>query len=338
LTTYFGANATGIGSVISTSSSSSTLAAITSAPSKYISPAWYAAGFTGKITSYQPYSESNYNGGSISVVRRMSNGLALNGAYTYSKTMDDATAATFSTILTPRRQQNSQCIACDYSRSALDRTNRISLAVVYDLPYFKHSNYLLKNVVGNWEIAPIYIYESPEYATVLSGTDANENGDALDRTIINPNGVRGTATGVNPVYSSTLASACTPPATTCNGNLVGYVAKNPNAYYIQAGAGTLPNDERNTLPLLPIDNVDVSAVKRISFTERYSFEFHVEAFNVLNHGQYVTGTLDNVNLTQTNALSNAFLTASSPSTIFDHPEKVFNSNARTLQLAAKFIF
>jgi hypothetical protein len=338
LTTYYGANATGIGSVISTSGSASTLAAITSAPDKYIIPAWYAAGFTGKITSYQPYSESNYNGGSISAVRRMNNGLALNAAYTYSKTMDDATASTFSTILTPRRQQDSRCIACDYSRSALDRTNRVSLAVVYDVPYFKHSNFLLRNIAGNWEIAPIYIYESPEYATVLSGTDANENGDSIDRTIINPNGVRGTASKVNPVYSSTLASACTAPATTCNGNLVGYVAVNPNAYFIQAGAGTLPNDERNTLPGRPIDNIDVSALKRISFTERYSFEFHVEAFNVLNHPQYVAGTLDNVNTTQTNADSNAFLLASSPSNIFNHPEKLFDNNARSLQLAAKLIF
>jgi hypothetical protein len=335
LTTYFGANATGIGSTISTTSNANTLAGVLT--NSNIIAAWSAQDFTGKITSYQPYSESNYNGGSISVVRRMKEGLAINGAYTYSKTMDDATASTFSTILTPRRQQNSQCIACDYSRSALDRTNRISLAFVYDLPYFKHSNFLLKNIAGNWEIAPIYIYESPEYATVLSGTDANENGDSIDRAIINPNGVRGTASKVNPVYSSNLAAACG-TATTCNGNLVGYVAVNPNAYYIQAGAGTLPNDERNTLPGRPIDNIDVSAVKRISFTERYSFEFHAEAFNVLNHPQYVAGTLDNVSLTQTNADSNAFLLASSPTTIFNHPEKLFASNARTMQLSAKFIF
>jgi hypothetical protein len=343
LTTYFGANTTGItaGGYISTPATANNLANIVSG--SFIVPAWLSAGFTTKVTSYQPYSSSNYNGVSLNVVRRMSHGLSLNGAYTYSKTMDDATASTFSTILTPRRQQNSQCIACDYSRSALDRRNRLSLAVVYDLPYFKHSNFLMKNVVGNWEISPIYIYESPEYATVLSGTDANENGDALDRTIINPNGVRGTGTGVSPVYSSALASSCpagSPVSSTgvvqCNNDLVGYVAKNPNAYFIQAGAGTLPNDERNTLPLRPIDNIDVSAVKRISITERYSFEFQAQAFNVLNHPQYVPGTLDNVSLTQTNADSSAILTASNLS--FNQPQTLFLNNARTMQLAAKFFF
>ncbi len=334
LTTYFGAGANGIGSTISTGATANNLAAILN--NSIILAPWSAAGFTGKVTSYQPYSSSNYNAGSLSLIRRFDNGLSLNAAYTYSKTMDDATASTFSTILTPRRQQDSQCIACDYSRSALDRTQRFSLSVVYDLPYFKHSNFIKKNVIGNWEIAPIYIYESPEYATVLSGDDANENGDGLDRTIINPNGVPGTATGVNPVYSSTLASKCTAPATTCNANLVGYVAKNPNAYYIQAGAGTLPNSARNTLPIRPIDNVDVTALKRINFTERYAFEFQAQAFNVLNHPQYIPGSLDNVDLNQTNTLSSAYLTASS--SFFNKLPQLFNNNARAMQLVAKFTF
>ncbi len=97
-------------------------------------------------------------------------------------------------LLTPRRQQNSQCIACDYSRSALDRTNRITLEALWDLPYFKHSDsFLMRNVVGNWTITPIYTYESPEYATVLSGVNSNLNGDsgtAIDRPSSTPTASR----------------------------------------------------------------------------------------------------------------------------------------------------
>ena len=47
--------------------------------------------------------------------------------------MDDATAEVFATTLTPRRPQNSQNVNADYSRSALDRTHRLSLEVVYDV-------------------------------------------------------------------------------------------------------------------------------------------------------------------------------------------------------------
>ena len=307
-----------------------------------IVPTWLNAGFTGKITSYQPYSQSNYNGFVANLTRRFQQGLQMNLSYTWSKTMDDATAEVFATVLTPRRQQNSQCISCDYSRSALDRTNRLTLESVWDVPYFKHSDsFVMRNLVGNWVVAPIYTYESPEYATVLSGVNSNLNGDtgaAIDRPIINPNGVRGTGSGVNPVYNPALSANCgagSPSTAQCNGNLVGYTAINPNAYYIQAGNGTLPNAARNTLPIRPIDNVDLSIIKKITVHEHYSFQFGAGAFNLFNHAQYIPGTVDNVNATSYTASYN-FQTVGNA--FFNRPDKEFTNNARTMQLNAKFTF
>ena len=290
-----------------------------------IVPAWFAAGFTSNVTSYQPYSESNYNALVANVTRRFQKGLQMNLSYTWSKTMDDATDETFATVLTPRRQQDHQCIACDYSRSALDRTNRISLEALYDVQAYKHSNnFLMRNLVGNWLIAPIYTYESPEYATVLSGDNANLNGDtaaAIDRTIINKNGVPGTGSGVT--------------AITSGANIIGYTATNPNAYYIQAGQGTLPNSERNTLPIRPIDNMDLSLYKRLTVFERYSLEVGIQAFNILNHPQYQPGTVDNVNGPSYTSSYN-FQTVTNA--FFNHPEKEFLNNARTMQLSGKIVF
>src|SRR6185312_10536404 len=147
-------------------SGATTLAAIQALSN--IVPAWHfpsdgLGGFTSKITSYQPFSQSNYNALVVNLTRRFEKGLQMNLSYTWSKTMDDATAEVFSTVLTPRRPQNSQDVAADYSRSALDRTHRLTIAAVYDLPYLKHSSWLLKNIVGNWEGSPIYTYESPAY-------------------------------------------------------------------------------------------------------------------------------------------------------------------------------
>jgi hypothetical protein len=306
-------------------------------------PAWGNAGFTSTITSYQPFSQSNYNALSASLVRRFQHGFLLNAAYTWSKTMDDATAEVFSTVLTPRRPQDSQNLAADYSRSALDRTHRLTIAAVYDLPYFKQSNWLMKNIVGNWEASPIYTYESPEYATALSGVNSNQNGDSstIDRPIINPNGVKGTGSGVSGVYSTTIACPIPDGATvapaTCPTNLVGYVANNPNAYYIAAGAGTLPNAGRNTLPIRPIDNIDLALVKRINITERMGFEFQAQAFNVLNHAQYLPGSLNGVQTDLTaSTLSTSFQTVGNPA--FNQPEKIFKANARGMLLAGKLTF
>jgi hypothetical protein len=323
-------------SLIATDVNASNLSKITALSN--ILPQYKAAGFTNKITSYQPFSGSSYNGLQTNLTRRFQNGFLLNASYTWSKTMDDATAEVFSTVLTPRRPQDSQNVSGDYGRSALDRTHRLTVAAVYDLPYFKHSSWLKKNIIGNWEFSPIYTYESPEYATALSGVNSNLNGDspAIDRPIINPNGKKGTGSGVTPVYSITQAGNCGAGVPTCNGNLVGYTAINPNAYYIQAGVGTLPTASRNTLPIRPIDNFDLSASKRINITERLAVEFQAQAFNVLNHPQYTAGKIDTIDLTSTQATSTQFQTVSNPA--FNHPELLFNPNARQMQLAAKLSF
>jgi len=220
----------------------------------------------------------------------------------------------------------------------------------------------MRNVVGNWKIAPIYTYESPEYATALSGANSNLNGDsgsAIDRPLINPNGVKGTATGTVPVLNGVQ---CDPNATSgalaitgtglaggsgapsCDANTVGYSAGAfnsggtfvpSNAYYVQANNGTLPTASRNTLPIRPINNIDLSAFKSLTVREHYSFEFGAQAYNVLNHAQYIPGTIDNVNATSFTANYN-FQTVTSAA--FNQPQKVFTNNARTMQLSAKIVF
>ena len=294
------------------------------ARSNYV-PSFAAAGFTSNITSFQPFSQSNYNALSASLVRRFEHGLQLDAAYTWSKTMDDATADVFSTVLSPRRVQDFQNVAADYGRSALSRTHRLTIETIYELPFYKHSNWLLKNLVGNWTVAPIYTYQSPEYGTVQSGDDANLNGDAApDRTVINPNGVKGTGSGVVPVKDS-------------SGATVAYSAKNPNAYYIQAGPGALANGARNTLPLRPTNDVDATASKRINFTERYALEFQAQAFNVLNHPQFLSGSINTINsIGDTSGTTRSFLLPSNG--LFNQPQKVFASNSRVMQLALKLSF
>ena len=327
-----------------------------------ILPQFLAAGFTSKITSYQPYSGSNYNG-LITNLQGKVHGVQLNASYTYSKAMDNATAEVFATVLTPRRPQNSQNLNADYSRSALDRTHRVSLEADYDLKLFAGGNWVERNIVGNWIVAPIYTYESPEYATVLSGVNSNLNGDsgsAIDRPLINPSGIKGTGTGVVPVVNPALAGACSAVAQSgpteitanaaangaypvCSSDTTGYAAGSlatgafvpSNAYYVEAGPGTLPTAGRNTLPIRPIDNVDLSLLKRLAFHDRYSVEFGAQAFNLANHAQYIPGTVDNVN---TSAYTTSYNFQTVSSALFNRPDKEFKNNARTMQLSAKFLF
>jgi hypothetical protein len=310
-----------------------------------IVPAFDNAGFNGNfLFSSQPAGSSSYNALDVQVTRRFSKGLQFVGAYTWSHLIDDSTADFFSTVLTPRRPQSFQDLAADRSNSALNHTHRVTLTVIYDEPFFKNSTWLLKNSLGNWEIAPIYTYQSPEYATVQSGVDANLNGDqAGDRTIFNPAGVPGTGTDVTPLCNSTVAPGACP--TTVSGaaanpaGVVAYLANSSTAQYVRAGFGTIANVGRNTLPLKPIDDVDVTLVKRFSFGERYKIEFQAQAFNLFNHSQYVGGFINRIDQTPFTGFQNGYRSALEPQNgNFNQFNTVFSSNPRTLQLVLKLFF
>jgi len=295
-------------------------------PGLNVAPAYYSAGFTGSLTMLQPYGASNYNGLQTQFNRSFDKGLQFQVAYTYSHTLDNSTADVSSTTLTPRRPQNDQDIAADYSTSSLDHRHRVTVQMIYDVPFFKHSsNWLEKNVAGNWEVGPIYTMQSAGVYTPQSGVDSNLNGDtAPDRTIINPGGVAGTGSAVTPLKNS-------------SNQIVAYLATNPSAQYIQAGLGAYANAGRNTGTIPRINNFDLTSVKRVTSYREYAFEFQAQAYNVLNHSQYTAGSINAIDsIGSFTGAQTKFINPSNPS--FNNPKVAFSNNARSLQLVAKFIF
>jgi len=125
--------------------------------------------------------------------------------------------------------------------------------------------------------------------------------------------------------------------TNTGGAIVAYLANDPTAQYIRGGLGSLPNVGRNTLATRPINDFDVTAVKRFSLTERYKIEFSANAFNVLNHPQFVPGSLNDIaSIGYTGTGVSSYLTPGNAK--FNHPEETFASNARSLQLGLKIKF
>lgn len=191
--------------------------------------------------------------------------------------------------------------------------------------FFKNDNWFKKNVLGNWQLTPVYTFQSPEYATVNSQTDSNLNHDSAgDRAIYNPTGVPGTGSDVTPLMNSA-------------GAVVGYLATNPTAQYIVTGPGGLATTSRNTLALPHINNFDFSLLKRLNITERQSVEFQAQFLNLFNHPQYLPGYISDVaplGYTGGNVLN--MLTPSQPS--FDQPSQVFSNHPRQMVLVLKYIF
>jgi len=292
-------------------------------------PAWLNAGFFSSVTAYEPWGASTYHGLATQLNRRFSNGLQFQAAYTWSHSIDNSTADFHSTDISPRRPQDFRNLAAERSNSILDHAHRITIAAIYDAPWFKgSSNWLKKNVLGNYEIAPVYTYETGQWGTVQSGVDANLNYDAAgDRVILNRSGVKNTGSDVVGLVASTGPNA---------GNIVAYQAVNPNAQYISAQLGTVATSSRNTLITPAINNVDLTVAKHIAFTERLKIDFLAQTFNTFNHPQWVTGSINNVNSIGDVGAARNFFIPTAPN--FNNAKTSFASNARTMQLGLKFIF
>jgi len=285
---------------------------------------WAQYGFGPNITSWPPIGNSTYHGMALQLNRRFSRGLSLIGAYTWSQNIDDSTATHFSTVLTPRREQDFQNLRPDKASSALDRRHRFTASGIWEIPWFaKDSNWFKKNVLGNVAFVASYTAESPEYATLQSGTDSNLNGDSAgDRTIINPSGDPDRGSGVTALKNSA-------------GDTVAYLATDASARYIKAGPGAYANAGRNTLRMIGINNFDMSIIKRFSISETKKFELRGEFFNVVNHPQFTPGYIGTVRLTQ-NTNTRAFLIPDSDS--FNKLTEQYSSNPRSIQFVVRFIF
>ncbi len=282
-------------------------------------------GFNSKITWWPPMGSSIYHGMALQVTRRFTHGFQMVGAYTWSHGIDDSTATHFTTVLTPRREQDFGNLPADRSSSALDRRHRLTLSWVYDTPWLSHSNnWLAKNGIGNWTFVGTYTAESPEYVTVQSGVDSNLNGDtAGDRTIFNPSGVPGTGSSVSAL-------------TNTSGATVAYLAVNPNAQYIKAQVGALATAGRNSLKTVGINNFDMSLGKKFTIREGKTLEFRGDFTNVFNHAQYTPGLISSIYYTTYNTGVRDYLIPGNAR--FGKWDQVFDSHSRMTQLALRFVF
>ena len=146
----------------------------------------------------------NYNAFSIKATRRFSNGLNVVASYTWSKSLDDTSGI--------RNQgndnlypQNSECIACEYGRSAFDVKNRIVGSALYELPIgpgklLPVNNKALNAAIGGWQVGGLFTHQTGAVATPLLGVDNASIASAFG------NFDRPNPTGVSPQLSGSARS------------------------------------------------------------------------------------------------------------------------------------
>jgi hypothetical protein len=299
-----------------------------------------AQGFPNAITSMQPAGTSAYHGGAVDLNRRFARGLLFRANYTWAKAMDNSTNDLFTSVVNPRRPQNPNNLRDEWSRSTLDIRHKAAMMWTYEIPKLNLDSRILRSVLHGWQWNGTYLFQSGQPMTLQSGVDSNGNSDSAgDRVILNPNGVDRTGTAVRFVCrSSSGATSVAASATACGGSasVVGYVAANPNARYVQAQAGAVANVGRNTADAGRFNLWNMSVLKRFNLTEGKSLQFRFELFNAFNVGQYALGFADVAPVQiSTNATSPSYANVTAANFL---NERQFDRQGRYFQLGLKFSF
>jgi hypothetical protein len=217
-----------------------------------------------EIFKQDTVANSNYNSLQVSLEKRASKGLQFLVAYTFSKTIDDA--STFEEIQNPLNPRANR------SLSLLGAKQRLVFSYVWDLPIPKYAGGKGK-VLNGWQLSGITSFQSGFPIRILSNND-DELMNSFDFNLPGKPDLIAPFKTLNPksnqaFYFDTNAFAdpTIDPATSTPLQLLGSA---PRA--ICCGPG--------------INNFDIALHKNTPIGERISSELRLELFNAFNHAQF----------------------------------------------------
>jgi hypothetical protein len=290
-------------------------------------------------------------------------GLTFNANYTYAHTLDNATNEFFTSLLNPRRAQDTNNLSNDWASSDLDVRHKFALSWTYQVPNVKSDNRALKALANGFQLGSVFLAQTGQPVTLQSGLDSNGNGDSAgDRVLANPFGSGLTGSDVFAVcelpggttgLSNGGPGAFNVPTGVASGGgcfnpsdptghtffpAIGYTPVNANAKYVVAGPGVLTTVGRNSLTTPGFSTLNLSVAKNIHFSESKYLQLKVDIFNILNHPSYA---LSNGNVFSTAGITTAtttqgYVLPTDPN--FLHPSSFFSGGIRSMTLGMKFVF
>ena len=265
------------------------------------------------ITTEPSDGRANYNALQTTLTKRMSAGLLLSAAFTWSKAMsntDQAVAA--SSQRTANSTLNPFNLAQDYGLSAYDERARFILNGSYQLPFDKLlTDSIFKKILGGWAISGIYTYGSGLPIDALDGFNNSGNGDTdnPDRPNLN--------SGFSPNPTAGVTAGCPGVAAGQKLRTAG-LWYDPCAFSLSP-AGTFGNLGRDTVTGPGTNEIDAGLVKDTAINERIKLQFRWELFNLLNHPVFAIPNLNLFSSSRTYSGSGGVIT----NTLIDNREMQF---------------
>jgi hypothetical protein len=235
-----------------------------------------------------------YNALQTSLQRRFARGLSLGAQYTWAKELGTSSGSNEATTA-----QNPYDFRTEYGRGTFDIRNSLNATVLYHLPFGKGKAYSLSGpmdlIAGGWQLGGIVNFRSGVPIDVLitradlayvgkPGTSVA--GQVFSSPVVTGGVVQTTAVVNVPgggnsrnIRRPDLVPGVNPYLKT------GRQFLNPAAFATPA-PGTFGNSRRNDYSGPNLAQLDMTLSKSFRATERLSFEFRADTYNVLNHPNY----------------------------------------------------
>jgi hypothetical protein len=225
----------------------------------------------GSVAILDSSANSNYQSLQFQAIGRIFRDLRLSAAYTWAKSIDDASDALSVLLDDDAVPQNPFNGRDNRAVSAFDVRQRFSLSHTYDLPWFKQGNRFLKETLGGWQFSGIYAVQSGLPINLVAGSKRGLT-DAL---------LLGTAAGTQrPDVVGPLNLQFTPNP---GGTPANKVTNSGLAQPLVGHFGTLG---RNAVRINGLNNFDWVLSKTFPVTERAHVQFQAQAYNVFNHTSF----------------------------------------------------
>ena len=319
-------------------------------------------GFQGNITSDPPLGGSKYHAASVSFTQHSRFGLTFNTNYTWAHTTDNSTNEFFTSLLNPRRAQDTNRLANDWASSDLDVRQHFALSWTYQVPNFENWNGFIRALTNGFQIGSVLLVQTGQPVTIQSGLDSNGNGDSAgDRASLNPFGTARTGSDVFAVCALpggavTLSNGgpgafgtptgvgagggCFNPTDPTGGTFfpaIGYRPVNFNSKYVVTGPGAQANLGRNSVTTPGFTTLNLSLAKNINFAESKYLQLKANFFNILNHPNYAlsNGNVFSIAGVTTATTTQGYVLPTDPNFL---NARLFSGGIRSITLGLKLVF
>ncbi len=213
----------------------------------------------GAIRLAENAGRSTYHSLQISADKRYANGLKVGAAYTLSKSEDNG--STKRDIV-----WNTYDDGSFWGPSSFDRRHVLNIYYIYDLPFWKDQNSLLKNLAGGWQVSGATFFRTGTPFSVTRTNDIAGVGDGSNQPF---NVVGDLLAGANREFSAG------------SGNDQNFWFN--TAAFAAPAAGTFGNASRNLIYNPGEQNWDIAFFKNFRLSGNQKLQFRMEMFNFINH-------------------------------------------------------